>query len=70
MQDFYLFIHFLFFILDNRPKGNGDKCHALLITKKKVITNVDSAQIENSHSEKLLGVIIYNNQIFEEHIKK
>ena len=33
-------------------KVNGDKCHILLSTSEKVVTNVDSAQIEKSHSKK------------------
>ena len=48
---------------------NAGKCHVLLSTKEKVVTNVDSAQIENSHSETLLGVIINNKISFKEHIK-
>ena len=52
-------------------KGNGGKCHVLLSTKEKekVVTNVDSAQIQNSHCEKLLGVIIDNKLNFKEHLK-
>ena len=42
---------------------------SLLNTQEKVIANVHSAQIQNSHSEKLLGVIIDNKLSFEENIK-
>ena len=41
----------------------------MLNAKEKVVTNVDSAQIENSHSEKLLGAIVDNKLSFEGHIK-
>lgn len=54
---------------ENHLKGNGDICHVSLSTKEKVITNVDLAQIENSHSKKLVGVIIENKLRFEEHIQ-
>ena len=55
--------------LDNQLKGNGDKYHVLLSTKEKVATDVDSAQIENSHSEKLFEVIIDNELSFGKQIK-
>ena len=39
-------------------QGNAIKCHVLLSKKEKVFTKVDSAEIENSQPEKLLGVTI------------
>ena len=42
----------------NQQKIKGDKCHFLLSTTNKVVKNVDSAQIENRHSEKLFDVTI------------
>ena len=54
---------------DNQLKENGGKYHVLVSTKEKVAMNVDSAQIENSHSEKLFKVIIDNELSFGKQIK-
>ena len=43
---------------NKQMQGNATKCHVLLNTNEKVITKVDSAEIENSQSEQLLGVTI------------
>ena len=48
---------------DNQLKGIGNNYHVLLGIKEKV-TNVNSTQIENSHSEKLLEVIINSKLSF------
>ena len=53
---------------DNQMQGNAGKCHILLSTKEKVVTKVDSADIENSQSEKLLGVTLDSDLNFEKHI--
>ena len=42
----------------NQMQGNAGKCHVLLSTNEKIVTQVDSAEIENSQSEKLLEVTI------------
>lgn len=48
---------------------NATNCHVLLSPNEKVITKVDSTDIENSQSEKLLGNTINNCQIiFKKHI--
>ena len=47
---------------------NAGKCHVLLSTNEKIFTKVDSAEIENSQSEKLLGVTIDSQLSFEKHI--
>ena len=54
---------------NNQLKENGHKCHAFLITKEKVLTNVNSAKIGNSQCQKLSAVIIDNKLRFEGHIK-
>ena len=53
---------------DNQMQGNAGKCHILLSTKEKIVTKVDSADIENSQSEKLLGVTLDSDLNFEKHI--
>ena len=42
----------------NQRERNTTKCHFLLSTNEKVIAKVDSAEIENNQSEKLLGIAI------------
>ena len=49
-------------------QGNAGKCHVLLSTNEKIVTKVDSAEIENSQSEKVLGVTIDSQLSFEKHI--
>ena len=36
---------------NNQMQGNATKCHVLLSTKEKVITEAYSAEVENSQSE-------------------
>ena len=43
---------------NNQRERNTTKCHFLLSTNEKVIAKVDSAEIENNQSEKLLGITI------------
>ena len=45
-------ILFLSGLKDNQMQGNAGKYHILLSTKEKVVTKDDSADIENSQSEK------------------
>ena len=53
---------------NNQMQGNAIKRHVLLSTNEKVITKVDSAEIENSQSEKLLEVTIDSQLRFEKYI--
>ena len=53
---------------DNQMQANAGKCHILLSTKEKVLTKVDSVEIENSQAEKLLGVTLDSELNFEKHI--
>ena len=55
--------------LNNQMQRNATNFHVLLSPNEKVITKVDSTDIENSQSEKLLGNTINNSQIiFKKHI--
>ena len=39
-------------------KGNEGKCHVILSSQDNVHVNIGTAQIENSKSQKLLGINI------------
>ena len=41
---------------NNQMQGNGCKCNVLLSTNVKIVIKIDSTEIENSQSKKLLGV--------------
>lgn len=49
-------------------QGNATKCQVLLSTKEKFISKTDSAETENSESEKLLGVTIDSDLCFEKYV--
>ena len=51
-------------------KGNEDKCHVILSSQDNVHVNIGTAQIENSKSQKLLGINIDSKLTFEEHINR
>ena len=48
-------------------QGNKTKCHVLLSANEKIIAKVDSVEIENSQSDKLLEVTIDSLLSFEKH---
>ena len=50
---------------DNQFQGNASKCHVLLNTDRHMQVKLGAAQIENSSSEKLLGLIIDAKISFE-----
>ena len=52
----------------NGMKANADKCHLLLSSASNLYANISDKVIQNSKSEKLLGVIIDSNLKFEDHI--
>ena len=54
----------------NQMKGNEDKCHVILSSQDNVHLNIGAAQIENSKSQKLLGINIDSILTFEEHINR
>ena len=53
---------------NNHLKANPGKSHILLSSKKPEIVSVDGISIAASSHEKLLGVIIYSELKFENHI--
>ena len=53
---------------NNRLKNNVDKCHVLVCTNKRVGIKIGDYTIDNSESEKLLGVKIDVNINFNDHI--
>ena len=55
---------------DNQFQANASKCHVLLSTDKHVQVKLGTAQIENSSSEKLLGVTIDAKLNFVKHIEQ
>ena len=56
--------------IDNQCQENGSKCHVPLSTNEHVQVKIDTSQIENSSSKKLLGVTIDAKLSFEKHIEQ
>ena len=50
-------------------KANKDKCHLLISNKEKVSMKIDNIELENTSSEKLLGIIIDRKLNFKEHLE-
>ena len=55
---------------ENVMKTNADKCHLLITTNEERNISVGGEKIQNSKSEKLLGVTIDNKLSFTEHVQK
>ena len=49
-------------------KVSKDRCHVLLSTNENVFVSIGTAQMQNSTSEKLLGVKIHCELNLKEHI--
>ena len=56
--------------MQNVFKATVDRCHFFHNPIANVTFNIIEYAIESSHSEKLLGITIDSNLIFEEHLKK
>ena len=55
---------------ENAMKANADKCHLLITTNEEKHISIGGQKIQNSKSEKLLGVTIDNKLSFTEHVRK
>ena len=55
---------------ENAMKANADKCHLLITTNEERNISIEGEKIQNSKSEKLLGVIIDNKLSFTKHAHK
>ena len=54
---------------DNQVKAKKDKCHLVISNNEKVSMKIDNIELENTSSEKLLGIIIGSKLNFKEHIE-
>ena len=52
---------------ENRLKANENKCHVLLSTNENVLVSIGTIQIQNSSSEKLLGIKSNSKLNFKDH---
>ena len=55
---------------DNEMKPNASKCHLLLKNKEITIAEIEGTQVQNRHSEKLLGVTFDVNLSFNSHLEE
>ena len=55
---------------ENTMKAKADKCHLLITTNEERNISIGGEKIQNSKSEKLLGVTIDNKLSFTEHVHK
>ena len=49
---------------ENATEANDNKCHLLITTNEEINISIGGEKIQNSNSEKLLGVTIYNKLPF------
>ena len=54
---------------DNQMKANKDKCHLVISNNETVSMKIDNIELENTSSEKLLGIIIDSKLNFQEHLE-
>ena len=54
---------------DNQIKANKNDCLLAINNNKKVSMNIDDIKIENTSSEKLLGIIIDSKLNFKQHLE-
>ena len=55
---------------ENQMKANKDKCHLVISNNEKVSMEIDNTELENTSSEKLLGIIIDSKFNFKEHLEE
>ena len=61
-------IQLLKWFSDNLVKASKDKYHLFITSDEKVSMKIDNIEIENTSSEKLLGIIIDSKLNFKEHL--
>ena len=54
---------------DNQMKANKVKYHLVISNNEKVSVKIDNIELENTSSEKLLGIIIDSKLNFKEHLE-
>ena len=54
---------------DKQMKANEDKCHLVISNNEKVFMKIDNIELENTSSEKLLGIITDSKLNFKEHLE-
>ena len=54
---------------DNQMKANKDKCHLASSNNEKVSMKTDKIELENTSSDKFLGIIIDTKLNFKEHLE-
>ena len=62
-------IQLLKWFSDNQMKASKDKCHLFITSDEEVSMKIDNIEIENTSSEKLLGIIIDSKLNFKEHLE-
>ena len=53
----------------NQMKANKNKCHLVISNNEKVSMKIDNIELENTSSEKFLGIIIDSKLNFKEHLE-
>ena len=56
-------------VSDNQMKVNKNKCHLVISNNEKVSMKIDNIELENTSSEKFLGIIIDSKLNFKEHLE-
>ena len=62
-------IQLLKWFSDKQMKANKGKCHLVISNNEKASMKIDNIELENTSSEKLLGIIIDSKLNFKEHLE-
>ena len=54
---------------DNQMKANKSKCYLVISNNERVSMKIDNIELENTSSEKLLGITIDSKLNFKEHLE-